>query len=35
MSLGSNKISTENLKKYVTLIDRKMSPPYSQVIMVS
>ena len=31
----SNKISAENLKKYVTLMGRKMSPRYSQVMMVS
>ena len=31
LSRHSNKISAENLKKYVTPIGRKMSPRYSQV----
>ena len=35
LSPWSNKISAENLKKYVTLMGRKMSPRYSQVMMVS
>ena len=31
----SNKLSVENLKKYVTLMGKKMSPRYSQVMKVS
>ena len=35
LSPWSNKISAENFKNYVTSMDRKMSPRYSQVMMVS
>ena len=35
LSPWSNKISVKNLKSYVTSMDRKMSPRYSQVMMVS
>ena len=32
---SEHKISAENLKNYVTSMDRKMSPRYNQVVMVS
>ena len=35
LSPWSNKIQAENFKAYVTSMDRKMSPRYSQVMMVS
>ena len=35
LSPWSNKISAENFKNYVTSMDRKMSPRYSQVMIVS
>ena len=35
LSPSSNKISAQNFKQYVTLMDRKMSPQYTQVMMVS
>ena len=35
LSPRSNKISAENLKEYVTLMGRKMSQRYSEVMMVS
>ena len=35
LSLWSNKISAQNFKHYVTSMDRKMSPRYTQVMMVS
>ena len=35
LSPWSNKIQAENFKNYVTSMDRKMSPRYSQVMIVS
>ena len=35
LSPWSNKISAQNFKHYVTSMDRKMSPRYTQVMMVS
>ena len=35
LSPSSNKISAQNFKHYVTSMDRKMSPRYTQVMMVS
>ena len=35
LSLWWNKISAQNFKHYVTSIDRKMSPRFTQVMMVS
>ena len=35
LSPWSNKISAENFKDYLTSMDRKMSPRYSQMMMVS
>ena len=35
LSLWSNNISAQNFKHYVTSMDRKMSMPYTQVMVVS